>query len=75
MKKEKKENNEKDKTIKIIEHDEIDKVAEIFKRGELVAVPTETVYGLAADTTNLASLNRIFEVKQRPKDDPLIVHF
>jgi L-threonylcarbamoyladenylate synthase len=42
--------------------------------GGLVAMPTETVYGLAADATNAAAVGRIFEVKGRPADHPLIVH-
>ena len=42
--------------------------------GELVAIPTETVYGLAGNALNLASVTKIFEVKGRPQFDPLIVH-
>ncbi len=45
-----------------------------MRRGALVAVPTETVYGLAADATNALAVARIFEVKGRPADHPLIVH-
>ncbi len=43
-------------------------------RGELVAMPTETVYGLAADATNAAAVGRIFLAKGRPRFNPLIVH-
>lgn len=43
-------------------------------RGELVAIPTETVYGLAADATNGAAVARIFEAKGRPRFNPLICH-
>jgi L-threonylcarbamoyladenylate synthase len=43
--------------------------------GNLVAFPTETVYGLGADATNKAAVARIYEVKGRPSDHPLIVHF
>lgn len=43
-------------------------------RGQLVAIPTETVYGLAADALNPLAVAKIFEAKQRPKFDPLIVH-
>ncbi len=50
------------------------RAAEALRRGELVALPTETVYGLAGDALNPAALSRIFEVKQRPFFDPLIVH-
>ncbi len=42
--------------------------------GNLVAFPTETVYGLGADATNSAAVARIYEVKGRPEDHPLIVH-
>lgn len=45
-----------------------------LRRGHLVGVPTETVYGLAADATNAAACRRIFAAKRRPADDPLIVH-
>jgi L-threonylcarbamoyladenylate synthase len=45
-----------------------------IRRGELVAVPTETVYGLAGDATRRASCLKIFTAKGRPSSDPLIVH-
>jgi L-threonylcarbamoyladenylate synthase len=45
-----------------------------LKNGEVVAIPTETVYGLAADATNDAALRQIYAIKQRPMDNPLIVH-
>jgi L-threonylcarbamoyladenylate synthase len=48
-------------------------IAEL-KKGEVVAIPTETVYGLAADATNDSALKKIFTIKQRPADHPLIVH-
>ena len=48
--------------------------AELLRTGYLVAFPTETVYGLGADATNPAAVARIFEAKQRPTFDPLIVH-
>lgn len=48
-------------------------IAEL-KKGEVVAIPTETVYGLAADAANDAALKKIFAIKQRPADHPLIVH-
>jgi L-threonylcarbamoyladenylate synthase len=43
-------------------------------RGELVAMPTETVYGLAADAANPAAVGRIYLAKGRPRFNPLIVH-
>ena len=54
--------------------DDIAKAAEAIKAGGLVAFPTETVYGLGADAFNPAALARIFEAKNRPRFDPLIVH-
>lgn len=59
-----------------IERDKIniDRAAEILKNGGIVAIPTETVYGLAADAYNIDAVKRIFEAKGRPQDNPLIVH-
>ena len=54
--------------------DQTDKAAEIIKRGGLVAMPTETVYGLAADAFNGQAVADIFRAKGRPMDNPLIVH-
>ena len=45
-----------------------------LQNGDVVAIPTETVYGLAADATNDAALRQIYAIKQRPADNPLIVH-
>lgn len=47
---------------------------ELLRDGEIVGLPTETVYGLAADGLNPAAIARVFEVKQRPLFDPLILH-
>ena len=47
---------------------------ELLKNGDVVAIPTETVYGLAADATNDAAIRQIYTIKQRPADNPLIVH-
>jgi len=52
----------------------IQRAAERLKAGHLVAFPTETVYGLGADATNELAVKRIYEVKGRPLDHPLIVH-
>ena len=46
----------------------------LLAQGEVVAIPTETVYGLAADATNGAAVARIFEAKGRPRFNPLIAH-
>lgn len=54
--------------------DDIAFAAACLKRGELVGMPTETVYGLAADATNEEAVGRIFKAKGRPQDNPLIVH-
>jgi L-threonylcarbamoyladenylate synthase len=54
--------------------DEIKKAAKVLKDGHLVAFPTETVYGLGADATNEKAVSRIYSVKGRPTDHPLIVH-
>jgi L-threonylcarbamoyladenylate synthase len=48
--------------------------AEILQGGGIVAFPTETVYGLGADALNAAAVEKIFEAKERPHWDPLIVH-
>ncbi len=48
--------------------------ANLLVCGEVVAIPTETVYGLAADSTNAAAIKKIFYAKGRPSDNPLIVH-
>lgn len=52
----------------------IEEAAAALKRGQLVAFPTETVYGLGADAENSNAVARIYAVKQRPTDHPLIVH-
>jgi L-threonylcarbamoyladenylate synthase len=52
----------------------IHRAAGIIKKGGIVAFPTETVYGLGADGFNALAVARIFEAKQRPYFDPLIVH-
>jgi L-threonylcarbamoyladenylate synthase len=48
--------------------------AEVIRAGGLVAFPTETVYGLGADALSAAAVARIFEAKERPRGNPLIVH-
>jgi L-threonylcarbamoyladenylate synthase len=52
----------------------VERAAELLRAGEVVALPTETVYGLAANALNAAAVRRIFEVKQRPAHNPIIVH-
>lgn len=48
--------------------------AELIKSGEVVAFPTETVYGLGADAKNISAIKKTFDIKGRPADNPLIVH-
>ena len=52
----------------------LDEAARWLRGGELVAFPTETVYGLGADATNPDAISAVFEAKGRPSDNPLIVH-
>jgi L-threonylcarbamoyladenylate synthase len=52
----------------------IARAVELLRAGELVALPTETVYGLAADALRPEAVVKIFETKERPRFDPLIVH-
>jgi L-threonylcarbamoyladenylate synthase len=61
----------------VIEHpsqEELHLAAMRLKEGQLLAFPTETVYGLGADADNALAVSQIFEAKGRPKDHPLIVH-
>ena len=51
------------------------KLTEYYKRGKLVAIPTETVYGLSANAMDDEAVSKIYEAKGRPSDNPLIVHF
>jgi L-threonylcarbamoyladenylate synthase len=52
----------------------VERAARLLQKGQVVAIPTETVYGLAGAAFNEVALTRIFEVKERPTFDPLIVH-
>ncbi len=52
----------------------IEQAASLLQQGEIVALPTETVYGIAADARNGAAVAKIFKAKGRPQDNPLIVH-
>jgi L-threonylcarbamoyladenylate synthase len=53
---------------------DVDRALQVLRDGGLVAIPTETVYGLAADAANEQAVRRIFAAKGRPVDHPLIVH-
>lgn len=54
--------------------EDLSAAAEALRTGNLVAFPTETVYGLGGDATNESALNKIFQAKGRPRNHPLIVH-
>ena len=54
---------------------DVARAAEILKAGGLVAFPTETVYGLGADASNAKAMARLYAVKRRPADHPVIIHF
>ncbi len=58
----------------ILSEKDVAVAAQILKSGGLVAIPTETVYGLAANALNEAAVQKIFAAKGRPSDNPLIVH-
>ncbi|BEV73420.1 MULTISPECIES: L-threonylcarbamoyladenylate synthase [unclassified Paludibacterium] len=53
---------------------DIDQACARLRVGQLVAIPTETVYGLAADACNLDAVQKVFRLKRRPASNPLIVH-
>ena len=52
----------------------VERATALLRAGEPVALPTETVYGLAADALNAGAVLKVFEAKERPRFDPLIVH-
>lgn len=51
------------------------RAGELIREGELVVFPTETVYGLGASAVNSTAVQRIYQAKERPQDNPLIIHF
>ncbi|CAM4239077.1 L-threonylcarbamoyladenylate synthase [Pseudoalteromonas byunsanensis] len=60
--------------LAIDDEQSLDKALAVLRSGELVAIPTETVYGLAADANQPDAVRKIFAAKGRPADHPLIVH-
>ena len=58
----------------VLDKTQINVAAELLKNGGVVGIPTETVYGLAADALNGEAVAKIFKAKGRPMDNPLIVH-
>lgn len=67
----------KTEIIEIKEKDNqiFEQLKKYYKSGKLIAIPTETVYGLSADATNDIATENIYKAKGRPSDNPLIVHF
>lgn len=61
-------------TVDALQPSSIKEAAAILRRGGLVAFPTETVYGLGADASNPAAVARIYAIKGRPRNHPVIVH-
>lgn len=59
---------------KAVDHRKMEEAAQLIRSGELVAFPTETVYGLGADALNPQASKKIYAAKGRPSDNPLIVH-
>ena len=55
--------------------DEVTRAVALLRKGRLVAFPTETVYGLGADASSEPAIHRLYQVKRRPADHPVIVHF
>ncbi|MEC8025763.1 MAG: L-threonylcarbamoyladenylate synthase [Myxococcota bacterium] len=62
------------KTTYPVNHHAIAKAAELLRAGRLVAIPTETVYGLGANASDPKAVRRVFDTKGRPKQHPVIVH-
>ena len=56
------------------EDEKIRRAAKVLKEGGLVVIPTETVYGIAANMLNNKTIGRLYAVKQRPKDKPFSLH-
>lgn len=63
-----------DESKKEILREQLEEIKIAFTYGEIIGIPTETVYGLAADARNGEAINKIFSAKGRPGDNPLIIH-
>lgn len=63
-------------TLKLLANkkEDIKKASELIKKGEVVGIPTETVYGLGANALDSSAVLKIFKAKGRPQDNPLIIH-
>ena len=53
---------------------DVAKANKFLHNGEIVAIPTETVYGLAANVYNISAVQEVFAMKGRPRNNPIIVH-
>ena len=53
----------------------LNKIVKLLKKNRIIGLPTETVYGLAGNAYSKTSINKIFELKRRPKNNPLIIHY
>lgn len=62
------------KALESLDNITLNLIVDAYKKGELIAFPTETVYGLGADAFNEEAVNLIYKVKGRPSDNPLILH-
>jgi L-threonylcarbamoyladenylate synthase len=62
------------KIAAVVDPEALDRAVELLGQGQLVAIPTETVYGLAANALSPEAVNRVFNAKGRPANNPLIVH-
>ncbi|MCM1507637.1 MAG: L-threonylcarbamoyladenylate synthase [Ruminococcus flavefaciens] len=58
----------------LLDENQLDIAVQLIRQGEVVGIPTETVYGLGADASNENAVRKIFSAKGRPADNPLIVH-
>lgn len=63
-----------DASKKVMLEEQLEEIKIAFTYGEIIGIPTETVYGLAADARNGEAINKIFSAKGRPGDNPLIIH-
>ena len=63
-----------DASKKVMLEEQLEEIKIEFTYGEIIGIPTETVYGLAADARNGEAINKIFSAKGRPGDNPLIIH-
>jgi hypothetical protein len=61
-------------TVAAADEESIARAADLLRQGEVVAFPTETVYGLGADASNAAAVAKIYRLKGRPANHPVIVH-